>query len=589
MKWKNNFLNLSILIVFIVLLIRRIRKEEQEVIIVDEECDKNIKGVLYASKKHKKGKFAYFSILCSDEEILQALVLAQSWKDSKSNYPLIFMVLPYVEHIDKLEQIGAKTIRIGSINTDFVRMSTGKRPSFQKACKYSKIHLWKFTEYKKIAFVDTQMLFVSNSDDVFFFDGFSAVKTAGNHFNTSFFVTSPNKKQFEQMLIELKDSPPTALGEQGFINWFYETHKELKTSLLSVIYNVKIINKNYAVWNVVKEHAKLLHYPHEFSPWNLATQKNKHWNLNFEHFSFLKWENKRAYVKSLFHKKESGEDKPFFTKQRRDALCKDPQKYDSKRFIISTHFTVIIGTWGEKRISLLRQLVLHYQRCKSVHKIYVVWHNPATKPPKKFLSTIRKTPPVEFLSQEYDSLNNRFNPIFSLETKAVLICDDDVRVSTNDIEFSFNVWKNRQDSLVGCFPRTHSKNKDGSYNYETHSKQNPKTYSIILTKFMFMRSEYLYIYTCLFSSEILDYIDQVKNCEDIAMNILVTGMTGASPVSVLIQSDDFGTFQGISTNQGHQNERSKCLSKFLNIFNEDLLQQTREVFCPWRNSLQQNI
>ncbi|OIR58147.1 MAG: glycosyl transferase, families GT8 + GT64 [Amphiamblys sp. WSBS2006] len=552
----------------------KVSLERNMSMILDDECDKNIAGVLYKPLPKTKGKFAYVTLLCDDTELQQALALAQSWKDTQSKYPLIVMVLPPVGDTSGLEAIGARVRATSSITAE---LGQDTQQLFAKMARYSKLHVWKLTEYEKVAYVDTQMLFVANADDVFGCSGFGAVKTAGNDFNTAFFVARPDKDQHAAMLRELPKSPGSALGDQGFINWFYDTHRAYRTTQLSVVYNTRIINKNYAVWNGIKEHVRLLHFVDTFSPWNFFLSKTPKWNFNFEYSSFLLWEKTRQKAGQTAAPQT-------LTALNRDALCADPSRYNPKRFVVSTHFSVIIGTWGEERLPLLRQLVLHYQRCKSVHKIYVVWHNPDTKPPQTFLNTVRRMPPVEFLPQARNSLNNRFNPIFSLETKAVLICDDDIRVSPGDIEFTFNVWRNRQDSAVGSFPRADARNPDGTYSYLIVSKKTPRKYSMVLTKLMFIRSEYLYIYTCLFPSKILEYVDENKNCEDIAINMLITGMTGSAPVAVMTPSDDFGTAKGISTKHGHLAARSKCITRFAEILGQNPLQENAEVFSPLKGS-----
>ena len=59
-------------------------------------------------------------------------------------------------------------------------------------------------------------------------------------------------------------------------------------------------------------------------------------------------------------------------------------------------------------------------------------------------------------------------------------------------------------------------------------------YSIMLTKFMFIRSEYLFWYTCILPECVHAYIDDNMNCEDIAMQMLASGMTNQAPVAVQV-------------------------------------------------------
>jgi hypothetical protein len=62
-------------------------------------------------------------------------------------------------------------------------------------------------------------------------------------------------------------------------------------------------------------------------------------------------------------------------------------------------------------------------------------------------------------------------------------------------------------------------------------------------------------------TEIHDYVDSKRNCEDIALNMLITGISGAAPVHVHSEAVwDYGTFQGISTIEGHGESRSDCVN-----------------------------
>lgn len=124
-----------------------------------------------------------------------------------------------------------------------------------------------------------------------------------------------------------------------------------------------------------------------------------------------------------------------------------------------------------------------------IHTIYVTWHNPNLPVPSALLDMDR----VHVLTQTYDSLNNRFNPIDDLVTDAVYIMDDDIYIDIQDLEFTYNIWKNRRDSVVGHFPRIHSYNKETQKGTYKVSRDAP--YSIVLTKSMFIRSDYLLTYT----------------------------------------------------------------------------------------------
>ena len=94
---------------------------------------------------------------------------------------------------------------------------------------------------------------------------------------------------------------------------------------------------------------------------------------------------------------------------------------------------------------------------------------------------------------------------------------------------------------------------------------------------MLMRREYLFVYSCLLPNNIRDYIDCQMNCEDIAMSLMVAGLTGKPHMAVNILSLDYGTTSGISSRKGHLNNRSKCLSDLIKLFDINPLQDQMEM------------
>lgn len=47
----------------------------------------------------------------------------------------------------------------------------------------------------------------------------------------------------------------------------------------------------------------------------------------------------------------------------------------------------------------------------------------------------------------------------------MLICDDDVYLEPEDVDFTFEVWRSHPNSLVGAFPRFHRRMKTGEWEY----------------------------------------------------------------------------------------------------------------------------
>ena len=202
-------------------------------------------GVLHQqdSVRLKRGKFAYVTLMCEDEWLTQMRVLTYSWKRTKSPFPLIIMTLPWVKDdsvIEELKSYGAVIKPVPYLNVPFKR-ANGKSISFEKACRYSKLHLWDLTEYDRVVYLDPLLLLVQNIDELFQYDAaFSGVKVVGDDFNTGLFVTVPGKDIYKDMLVKYPQSPLEHRGEQGFLNWFFSKHD---TRVISARYNTVIRQK----------------------------------------------------------------------------------------------------------------------------------------------------------------------------------------------------------------------------------------------------------------------------------------------------------------------------------------------------------
>ncbi|KAL8151427.1 hypothetical protein V2J09_021235 [Rumex salicifolius] len=211
--------------------------------------------------------------------------------------------------------------------------------------------------------------------------------------------------------------------------------------------------------------------------------------------------------------------------------------------------------------------------------IHVVWSE--TDPPpdslKAYLTKIVQSksqmthkPNLRFDLNEEDNLNNRFKPIKDLRTDAIFSIDDDVIVPCDTLDFAFSVWQSAPSTMVGFVPRMlrSSKEKSGSTSYEYRGWWSvwwTGRYSMVLSKAAFFHRKYLDIYTNEMPKSILDYVTRERNCEDIAMSLLVANVTGAPPIWVKGKIFEIGS-SGISSLKGHNGRRSQCLNDFISLY-----------------------
>ncbi|VDL76730.1 unnamed protein product [Nippostrongylus brasiliensis] len=131
-----------------------------------------------------------------------------------------------------------------------------------------------------------------------------------------------------------------------------------------------------------------------------------------------------------------------------------------------------------------------------------------------------------FIKVSKNSLNNRFVPWDRIRTEAVLSLDDDIDLKQHEIIFAFRVWRENRHRIVGFPARHHTRYGDEIYYNSNHTCQ----LSIILTGAAFLHKSYLQAYTHEMPEAIRQHVDEVTNCEDIAMNFLVSHRTREPPI-----------------------------------------------------------
>ena len=258
-------------------------------------------------------------------------------------------------------------------------------------------------------------------------------------------------------------------------------------------------------------------------------------------------------------------------------------KFDSMRKLQDfKRVTVIFIKW--RSIAGLLDAIEHYRTNLThiVAKIYISWNPSYGIPPKELqrFKYLQVSPQIEVLFHRFETPNNIWNPIYNLGTRAVFMANDEHLPDAEKFEIAFETWQNNPNGLVGFFARYHGKQKlieyevfeaieeepaeitsipssnfvipstniqnqmisssivDESWmwSYNLTSIRRPRPYSLLSSNLMMLHSDYLFTYTCLLPEKIHRYVDeQPEDASDLAMNLLVSGMTGIRPI--LVKSD----------------------------------------------------
>eukprot|EP00850_Spirogloea_muscicola_P013314 SM000089S23870 [mRNA] locus=s89:528550:536801:- [translate_table: standard] len=147
------------------------------------------------------------------------------------------------------------------------------------------------------------------------------------------------------------------------------------------------------------------------------------------------------------------------------------------------------------------------------------------------------------------------------------------------LRFAVKAWQESPRRLVGFFPRTHVLNEtSGRWQYISMMEAGEAglgSYSMLLSKLLVLDTGYLFHYTCSMPPGIHAIVDELTNCEDIAMNFLVTNHSGLGPLLVEGSPRDHGDSHnsdqrlskvGLRTNLDSDRIRTQCLNDMADLW-----------------------
>ncbi|PIC42635.1 hypothetical protein B9Z55_009650 [Caenorhabditis nigoni] len=222
-------------------------------------------------------------------------------------------------------------------------------------------------------------------------------------------------------------------------------------------------------------------------------------------------------------------------------------------------FTVVLLTY--ERDTILAGALERLHQLPYLNKVVVVWNNIHREPPESWPSL---HVPVEFVRVTENSLNNRFVPWDRIETEAVLSLDDDIDLFQQEFVLAFRVWRENRDRIVGFPARYHARYGDAMYYNSNHTCQ----MSMILTGAAFIHKNYLSAYTYQMPAVIREHVDSIKNCEDIAMNFLVSHLTRKPPIKTTSRWNLKcpTCTESLFKEDSHFDKRHECIRMFTKIY-----------------------
>lgn len=238
--------------------------------------------------------------------------------------------------------------------------------------------------------------------------------------------------------------------------------------------------------------------------------------------------------------------------------------------------TALILTYS--RQESLFTVITRLSQVQSLVRVVVVW-NHQTVPPPPVEDWPRISKPLKVIQTSANKLSNRFYPYSEIETECILALDDDISMlSSDELEFGYQVWREFPDRIVGFPSRTHIyDNLTDQYKYESEWTND---LSMVLTGVSFYHKYWHYLYTAAPSEEqtyIKEWVDKHINCEDIAFNLMVANATGKAPIKVgprkkfKCSTPSCENSGMLSASASHLEERSSCLHNFIKMYGHNPL------------------
>lgn len=225
-------------------------------------------------------------------------------------------------------------------------------------------------------------------------------------------------------------------------------------------------------------------------------------------------------------------------------------------------FTIVMLTY--ERELVLMEALERLAGLQYLNKVVVVWNSPQDPSPDLKWPAIGV--PIDVLRPEKNSLNNRFLPHDQIETDAILSMDDDAHLRHDEILFGFRVWREARDRIVGFPGRFHA--WDLNFGGWLYNSNYSCELSMVLTGAAFFHKYYAYLYSLVMPEAIRNKVDEYTNCEDIAMNFLVSHVTRKPPIKVTSRWTFRcpGCPQTLSQDETHFNERHQCINFFVKVY-----------------------
>lgn len=167
---------------------------------------------------------AWVTLATNDSYAVGAMVLATSLRRTDTTRKLVILTTSTISSAmsDAMNRVFDEVVVVEPLDSgDVPHLTLLERPEL--GITFTKIHCWTLTKYTKCVFLDADTLVLSNCDDLFSREEFSAAPDAGwpDCFNSGVFVFRPNLNTFKSIVKFAGEHGSFDGGDQGLLNHYF--------------------------------------------------------------------------------------------------------------------------------------------------------------------------------------------------------------------------------------------------------------------------------------------------------------------------------------------------------------------------------
>lgn len=203
-------------------------------------------------------KYAYVTLVTTNNYVPGVVILYESLKRVKSQFPLICMYNKDIseDNLKRLREVGIELRLVEDIGfpKQIIKHNNATNPDLGEVWKstLTKCRVFDMTEFDKVIFCDADLLILKNIDHCFELPHMTAALDGeymnlwpgAPHFNSGFFVVKPEAGTMQKILDFAASShiepviPNQAISDQDILNWYYRDWPNQKEKHLSKYYNI---------------------------------------------------------------------------------------------------------------------------------------------------------------------------------------------------------------------------------------------------------------------------------------------------------------------------------------------------------------